>query len=95
MQFKIDSNGDGTIDASDDSFKVVWLIVLAIVEALLAIAGLVAVAFVIYGGFKFITSQGIPDKIAKARSTILNALVGVVIAVLGSQIVAFIARSLS
>jgi hypothetical protein len=95
LQFKLDTNGDGKIDASDNSFKVVWLIALAVVEALLVLAGFVAVAFVIYGGFKFITSQGVPDKIAKARTTILNALVGVVIAILGSQIVAFIARSLT
>jgi hypothetical protein len=95
IAYKIDSNGDGKIDASDNSFKFVWLIALAIVEALLVLAGFVAFAFVVYGGFKFITAQGAPDKIAGARKTILNALIGAVIAILGSQIVAFIAGSLT
>ena len=45
-------------------------ILLAIVEILLRVGGLAAVAFVIYGGFQFILSQGDPEKAASARKTI-------------------------
>jgi Type IV secretion system pilin len=79
----------------DDAVSVGFLIGLAVFEILLAIAGLLAVVFVTYGGYKFIIAQGEPDKIAGARKTILNALIGLVIAVLASQIVAFIARILT
>lgn len=68
-----------------------WFIGLSIVEILLRIAGLLAVIFIIYGGFKLVTSQGEPDAAKAARNTITNALIGVVIAVLGSSIVHFIA----
>lgn len=70
---------------------VVYLILLAVAELLLNIAGLLAVVFVVYGGFKFIFSQGEPQNIANARKVILNALIGLVIALFASQIVKFIA----
>jgi hypothetical protein len=67
-----------------------WAIALAVVDILLVIGGLVAVVFVIYGGFQYITSQGEPDKTAAAKSTITNAIVGLVIILLAIGIVSFI-----
>jgi hypothetical protein len=71
------------------------LIALAIVEMMLRIAGVVAVAFVIWGGFTFITSQAEPDKLAQAKHTITNALIGLVIALLATSIVIFVGNRLS
>jgi len=72
----------------------IWLIVAAVIEILLRVAALVAVGFVIFGGVEFLTSQGEPDKTNKARQTLINALVGLVIAVLAAVIVNFIAGSI-
>jgi len=69
----------------------IWLIVAAITEILLRVAGLVAVIMVIYGGIQYITSQGEPDKTTKARSTIINSLTGLTIAILAASLVAFVA----
>ena len=77
-----------------------WLIGLGIVDILLRVAGLAAVAFVMYGGFMYMTSQGRPtsqgepDKTAKAKNTILNSLIGLTIAIMAAVIVRFLARSL-
>lgn len=65
-------------------------IALAIVEILLRVGALVAVAFVIYGGFLYLISQGEPDRAAAARKTIVNAVIGLVIALLATGIVSFI-----
>ena len=46
---------------------------------------------VIYGGIEFIMSQGEPDKANKARGTVINALIGLVIAVAAATLVTFIA----
>jgi ABC-type Fe3+ transport system permease subunit len=73
----------------------VWLIVAAIIEILLRIAGLAAVIFVMYGGFQYLTSQAEPDAVNKARQTIINALIGLAIAVLASVIVNFIAGTIN
>jgi hypothetical protein len=72
----------------------VWLIVAAIVEILLRIAALVAVGFVIFGGFQYLTSQAEPAKVAKARQTIIDALVGVSIAMLAAGVINFLAESI-
>lgn len=70
------------------------LVILAILDIMLRIAGLVAVGFVIYGAIQYITSQGEPDGIKKAQNTITNALIGMVIAITATAAVAFIGNSL-
>ena len=81
-------------DPLGSSSNPVLLIGLAIVDDLLRVAALVAVGYVIYGGIQFITSQGAPDATTKARETIINALIGVGIAVIAAGIVSFIGTKL-
>jgi hypothetical protein len=69
-------------------------ILLAIFELVLFIGGLVAVGFIIYGGIQYIISQGEPDRIKNARTTIVNAIIGLVIAMLSASIVNLIARNI-
>jgi ABC-type branched-subunit amino acid transport system permease subunit len=71
-----------------------WLIGLAILDMLVRVAGMVAIGYVVYGGFVYITSRGEADKIAAGRQTILNALVGVVIAVTAAAVIGFIGHTL-
>lgn len=77
------------------SINDVWLIVAAVVELLLRIAALAAIAMIIYGGVQFITSQGEPDKAHQARSTITNAVIGLAIAVSAAAMVQFLAGRFS
>jgi len=65
--------------------------VAAIIEILLRVAAIAAFAMIVYAGIQLITSQGNPDSAAKARGTLLNAIIGLVIAVLAATLVAFIA----
>jgi hypothetical protein len=73
------------------SLSDIWLIVAALVEILLRVAGLAAIIFVIYGGVQYITSQGEPDKTGRAKQTVLNALIGLVIAIGATIFVTFVA----
>lgn len=70
------------------------LIALAILDDLIRIAALVAVGYVIYGGIQYITSQGAPDATKKAQQTIINALIGLGVAMVAAPIVAFIGTRL-
>ncbi len=70
-------------------------ILLAIFEIILRIAGIAAVIFVIYGGFQYILSQGEPDRLKGARSTIVNALIGLAIAVSATAIVNLIGKNIT
>ncbi len=71
-----------------------WLIALAIVDMLIRVAGMVAVGFVIYAGIQYILSSGSPEKTKGAKDTMLNAVIGLVIAILAATIVSFIGRSI-
>jgi cytochrome bd-type quinol oxidase subunit 2 len=62
----------------------------AIINIFSAIVGLVAVIMIIVAGLQFITASGNAQNIAKARSTLLYAIVGLVIVVLAQVIVHFI-----
>jgi hypothetical protein len=70
------------------------LVLAAIADDLLRIAGMVAVAFVIVGAIQYITSQGNPEDTAKAQSTIINALIGLAIATLSVVFISFVGTEL-
>lgn len=70
-------------------------IALAFAEILLRVGAIIAVGYVIYGGFQYILSQGEADKIAGARKTIINAIIGLAISMTATGIVAFIGGQLT
>jgi len=90
-----DGSGNGCRIKAPEGKSAIVLIALALVDILLRLSALVALIFVVYGGFRFTTAQGSPDAISKGKKTVVNALVGLVIAVLASQIVKFAAYLLS
>lgn len=68
-----------------------WLIGAAVLDILLRVAALLAVAYIVVGGIQYIRSQGQPDATQTAKNTIVNAIVGLVIAVTATVLVTFIA----
>lgn len=65
-------------------------ILLAVFEIVLRLGTFIAIGYIIYGGFTYIISQGEPDKAKTAKSTIINALIGLVIALFATAIVNFV-----
>ena len=61
-----------------------------IINVVITVLGLVAVAIVILGGVGYSTSQGDPAKATKAKNTILYGIVGLVISLLAFAIVNFV-----
>ncbi|MGH7195931.1 MAG: pilin [Candidatus Saccharimonadales bacterium] len=88
-----DSTGCG-LNGGSGGLGAIWLIALAVFEDILRIAGLVAVFVVIAGGIRYSTSNGDPQSAQAARGTIINALIGLTIAVIASATVAFIGHRL-
>jgi hypothetical protein len=70
------------------------LVLLAVVDDLLRIAAIVALAFVIVGAFQLVSSQGNPEDASKARNTIINALLGMGFAVISAGFVNFLGNRL-
>jgi hypothetical protein len=61
-----------------------------ITSILALIAGIVSVAFMVWGGVKYISSGGDSSGVSTAKNTIIAALVGLLLAVLAKPIVVFI-----
>lgn len=78
-----------TFDVNEDIGKVL----LAVVEILLRVSGMIAVAFVMYGGFQYIFTQGDPEKAKSARKTIINAIIGIAIALVATGAVNFVGNA--
>ncbi len=49
----------------------------------LSIIGGVAVLFIIYGGYLILTSKGNPTQLAQGKSTVMYAIVGLLLAIFG------------
>ncbi len=72
-------------DAMDVAVKIINVIV--------GLVGIIAVAVIVIGGITFATSQGDPSKASKAKNTILYGVVGLVISMLAFAIVNFVLKS--
>ncbi len=61
----------------------------SILQIVFAVIGALSLFFITFGGFKYVISRGDPQAIAKAKDTILYAIVGLIITLLASAIVNF------
>ena len=84
-QIKLPEVGADNNGESIRAFAIV--LALNIVEIMLNIVAYVTIAFIIVGGFKYITSAGSPDGNEKGRKTIMNAVIGLLISMVSIGII--------
>lgn len=84
----------GGANQSDKLRIFIQILALNIVEIMMHFTAYVCIAFIIIGGFKYITSTGSPDGNVKGRQTIQNALIGLVISIASIGIVNFVTGGL-
>ena len=72
----------------------IWVIIMNIVEDIFQATSYVAVGFIMFGGFMFMTSAGNPERASRGRKTLLNAVIGLVVAVSAGFIVNYIGKAL-
>ena len=68
--------------------------ILFLINAALMLAAIIAVAFLVIGGFRFIISQGDEDQTTKAKNTILYAVIGLIVIGLAAAIVNFVVAAI-
>jgi uncharacterized membrane protein YidH (DUF202 family) len=84
---------DGIIKPGDVPIKVVpangdtMQVILTVVYATL---GSISVLMIVFGGLRFMFSQGDSGKVAQARNTILYAVIGLVIAIAAFALAEFV-----
>ena len=69
-------------------------LIVNILQILLSLVGLVAVVFLVWGAFKYMASSGDEERVKAAKSTMINALIGLVIVLLSYAIVQAVANLL-
>lgn len=74
---------DGSTDALPSAIT-------SILSAIIGVAGLVSVVYIIIGGVQYMTSSGDASKTEKAKKTILYACIGLIICALAFVIVNFV-----
>jgi hypothetical protein len=65
-----------------------------LIVGLLGAAGLLAVFFIIFAGFQYLTSRGNEEQAQASKKTLTNAIIGLVIIILSYVIVVVVARAL-
>jgi len=63
--------------------------IIRIINALLVLAAIAAIVFVIIGGVRYITSQGDEDATEQAKNSIIYAIIGIIVIILAAVIVNF------
>jgi hypothetical protein len=90
-----DADGNINIGQGTDLSTTIFKIALNIIDIALRIAGILAVGFVIWGGFQYVLARGEPEKAKQALDTILKAVIGAVIAMIAAMVVSFVVWRLS
>ena len=68
--------------------------IIVIIQWLLGVAGIVAVLFIIIGGFQYITSAGNEELAEHGKKNITNAIIGLVVIILSYIIVTVVINAL-
>ncbi|MDD2225017.1 MAG: pilin [Candidatus Shapirobacteria bacterium] len=66
----------------------------SVIQVLVTLAGLVSAGFFVWGGIGYITSSGDPEKLDRAKKTIIYSAIGLVI-VLGAFVLSTIVTQLA
>jgi hypothetical protein len=61
-----------------------------ILQIVLTVVGALVVLMLVIAGFRFITAQGNAQEVSKAKSTIVYALIGLVVVMIAQAIVSFV-----
>ncbi|OGL72582.1 hypothetical protein A3C96_02575 [Candidatus Uhrbacteria bacterium RIFCSPHIGHO2_02_FULL_60_10] len=68
--------------------------VTTIIRAFMGLLGLLAVILILYGGFKWMTSQGEPEKVEEAKKIIISGIIGLVIIASAYGIASYVINTL-
>ncbi len=80
--------------ASTETTTDIRIVVARIIRIVLSLMAVVAVAYVIYGGYLYLTSGGSDERIGKARKIIFYGAIGLAIMLLSFSITSFVYRSI-
>lgn len=85
---QIESKSLPQVDAGPATIQIILGIVFGII-------GAIALVMIVKSGFEYITSSGDPQKASNARSGIIYALIGLIVAITAQALVAFVVNRIN
>lgn len=71
----------------DETKQFIWIVVLNVLFDVFLAVGYLAIGFIIYGGFLYITAQGDPGRALKGQKTLTTAIIGMILTMSATVIV--------
>jgi len=68
--------------------------ILMIINYVLVIVGVLALAYLVYGGFRYITSRGEDTEVTAAKGIITNAIIGLIVIGVAAALVNFVVTAI-
>lgn len=65
-----------------------------VVKGIIALLGVVFLCLILYAGFTWLTAEGEPDKVKKAKEMIRNGIIGIIIVLMSYAIADFVITNL-
>lgn len=66
-----------------------------LIQTVLVLVGVLALGFIVYGGFRYILSRGDEREVEAAKQTITMAVIGIVVIGIGYALVEFVFRAVT
>lgn len=82
--------GLSTVNQYDPPARCLPCTIMMIINYVLAIVGVVALAYIVYGGFLYITSNGDSSQVDKAKNIVIYAVIGIVVIGVAAALVNFV-----
>ncbi len=94
-QFQLPDASSGGLGGGISGETTLTGLIFTVINIALALAGLIAVLFLIIGGFRYITAGGNSDASESAKKIILNAVIGIIVVILSFVVVRVVANTLT
>lgn len=70
------------------------VLILRVINASLALVAVIALGFIVYGGFLYVTARGDESQVSSAKTLLTYAIVGIIVVGLAAALVNFVVGGL-
>ena len=81
--------------SNEADISTISILLVDIAGLLVFVGAIITIVMILVGAFKLLTSDGAPEKAGSARSTIIHALIGLIVCIAAGPILMFILERLS
>lgn len=82
-------------DGTGNGIASVAILLSNVINLLMNVSFVLAVSFIMYGGFKYVTSSGNDKGVESAKQTITYAIIGLLVTITGKMLVLFVLSRIS